>query len=132
MLSKKVLLKTKGNYCYVDPYSREYVSEFRPSVVTRTDFIMEKIAESSLEVIAPVRDEATDAEFKKYWLETTNNKQEPDEDFAVQAFLSEFGVEKVSVKRPQEVIQALEVTIEKEKPVKKSKKKKSTSKKSKK
>lgn len=81
----KVIAHTTGNFQLLDGLSGDLLSAHRPSVVTRTPFIRERVGLEQVKVIAEAPDAATDAEFAKHWKEADG-----DIELAVQSFLSTF------------------------------------------
>lgn len=84
---KKILVETSGSFMLLDPYNGQEVQHNRPSVVVVTGFIEVKIAQGDLKVLSPeLREEATDAEFAKYWKDSDRKAE-----LAVASFVSAFG-----------------------------------------
>jgi len=77
----KTIVKTTGAFMLSDRYTGDQVNPFRPSVVSNSPFIEQRIAAGQLKVLEgnlPLT--ATDADFAEFWKE---NKES-----AVDAFLS--------------------------------------------
>lgn len=64
----------------------ETLEDYRPSVVTPSDYLLTFQMKGSIEVLAPeIPEEATDAEFLKFWLDSDRNDQ-----LAVEAFVGKW------------------------------------------
>lgn len=82
----KILLETEGPFSYVDPITRSELSSFRPSVVQTSEFINTLTAGRKVKIIEnELMDEATDEEFKKFWVES-----DKDRSLAIDSFLAKF------------------------------------------
>lgn len=82
-LNVKHLIETKGAFMLIDPQTRQVIPENRPSVVTSTTFLEERISKGQVSLVAAdISEGATDEEFATYWTEKP--------EIAVEAFLSKF------------------------------------------
>lgn len=78
----KILAETTGEFELVDfSYGGAIVAHNRPSVVESTTFIQSRTALGQIRVLDTLTDEATDAEFEKYYLES-----DKDAELAISAF----------------------------------------------
>jgi hypothetical protein len=87
----KLLVETVGQFMLVD--GLQEIQATRPSVISPSHFFSERVSRNQINVLAELKDEATDLEFKKFLAESNG-----DMDLAVESFLSTFGAEKVSKK----------------------------------
>lgn len=85
----KSLIETTGQFQLVDEL-HQVARANRPTVVELSNFFQTRAFVGQIKMIAALKDEATDAEFAKYWAEA-----EGDRDLAIQSFLSGFGVDAV-------------------------------------
>lgn len=83
----KHLVETTGEFLLHDMNTGDLAESFRPSVVTRSVFIDQRIAAGQLRLIANLKEEASDEEFHSYWREAG------DKELAVSSFLSKFGAD---------------------------------------
>jgi hypothetical protein len=104
----KLLVQPKGDPCsLLDMQTGDEVQPFRPSVVTKSGFIVGRAAAGVIKVIADgLPAKATDEEFQKYWKEAhaagkDGKALDPEDaaELAVESFMSQFGNEK-EVKAP--------------------------------
>jgi hypothetical protein len=86
----KILAETKGSFQLLEPMSGELLPFNRPAVVFSTSFFQTRIARGDVTVHAELKDEATDAEFAKYWAEA--------QDIAIASFKSRYAVDAVETK----------------------------------
>ena len=86
----KCIVKTTGNFGLIQ--FGEKISAFRPSVVTRSSFVENRIALGQLKLVIGdfLPDAATDEEFAQYWKETEDYKGKDREVFAAESYLSKF------------------------------------------
>lgn len=89
----KLLVETTGEFMLMDTSGRQEVQAARPSVVDNTNFINGRIASGFLKGLGPLKDDATDAEFAKYFDESKG-----DSNLAVESFLSTFGADAITEK----------------------------------
>ena len=91
----KTLCETSGNFQLVDVYNGgQIVRGTRPSVVQQTDFVNNRALVGQIKFLGELTDEATDAEFAKYWRETMGDSAR-----AVDSFLAAFGVQRQTEKK---------------------------------
>lgn len=92
----KLLVETTADFMLMDMGGSQEIQAHRPAVVTKTPFINTRTADGQLDVLAQLSDEATDAEFAKYWVESE------DRDLAIAAFADAFSPEpRAQPKTPQ-------------------------------
>jgi hypothetical protein len=84
----KSIYETAGQFQLVGPKRGEIVPASRPAVLESSHFTQQFVGTGRLKVLAQVNDEATDAEFAKYWAES-----EGDKELAVASFVAAFAVE---------------------------------------
>lgn len=82
----KLLVETTGQFMLIVPGSRDEISAHRPSVVSPSSFVNQRAAVGQLSTLGQVADEATDAEFGRYWHDSG------DRDLAISSFLEAFPV----------------------------------------
>lgn len=66
MKARRMVVETKGDYMLNDVSTEQVVEPHRPSVVIKSTFIDQRVANGQLEVIEPST-ELTDAELEKQW-----------------------------------------------------------------
>ncbi len=81
----KLLVNTSGQF-ELHPGNGDILHANRPSVITRSGFIEQRIAYGQVQVLHAVSDTATDEEFAKAFAEAKG-----DEAAAVKAFMAKFG-----------------------------------------
>lgn len=78
----KLLVETTGEFELVDfSYNQAIVAHDRPSVVEATTFIQTRTSLGQIRVLDTLTDEATDAEFEKYFKDS-----DKDVELAIDAF----------------------------------------------
>lgn len=87
----KLLVQTTGKFMLIDSITGNPIEHNRPSVVEPSGFIQHRSMIQQVKHIADLSDEATDAEFHKYWKES-----EGDKDLAIASFVEKFGVKSQS------------------------------------
>lgn len=88
-----ILIKTTETHFYMDPHTRADIQAFRPSVVPTSNFINMLMGQGKIKLIeADLTEDATDAEYEKYFKEC-----DKDERLATESFLSKFQVKEVVV-----------------------------------
>jgi hypothetical protein len=80
----KLLVETTGKFMLLDLGGNQQVPSQRPGVVARNTFIETRVAGDQLTILGQVSDEATDAEFAKYWAESE------DRDLAIESFMAAY------------------------------------------
>jgi hypothetical protein len=87
----KLLAETKGSFQLHDlAHKGQRILARRPSVVENSFFIQDRIGRGQVRVISELKEEATDEAFTSYVKEAEGDMQ-----FAIDAFLAEFGAEAV-------------------------------------
>ena len=82
----KLLVKTSGNHQLVNVLTGQLIRWNRPTVVPTDGFIDRELANGQLTLVkSGLPDEASDAEFAKYW-----SSCDGDEEMAVASYLSKF------------------------------------------
>jgi len=82
----KLLVETTGEFELVDFTANGAIVAFnRPSVVEATTFIQSRTSNGQIRVLDTLTDEATDAEFEKYF-----NDSDKDVELAISAFKTSF------------------------------------------
>lgn len=84
----KVLAETKGDYQLYDFSTGGMVAAHRPSVVSMSTFLQDRVGREQVRIFGELKSEASDDDFKTLFDEADGNKQ-----FAVDAFLAEFGTD---------------------------------------
>jgi hypothetical protein len=79
-----LLVETTGAFSLLGPNGVD-VKRLRPTVIERSSFVEVQCANGQLRVLAELPDEATDAEFAKFWEES-----EGDEELAIESFKATF------------------------------------------
>lgn len=92
----KFLIETTGEFGLVDygVNPAAVIPSTRPCVVEGSGFVTLRHHAGQLRTLGELKDEATDAEFKKYWDETKG-----DSELAVSSFLSTYGKDATPIKR---------------------------------
>lgn len=87
----KLLAETKGSFQLHDLAHRgQMIRAHRPCVIENSQFIQARTSAGQIRIIAELKAEATDEDFVQYWKEAKGDAQ-----FAIDAFLAEFGKEAV-------------------------------------
>ncbi|TPJ51676.1 MULTISPECIES: hypothetical protein [unclassified Mesorhizobium] len=87
----KLLAETKGSFQLHDlAHKGQRIHARRPSVVENSHFIQDRIGRGQVRIIAELKPEATDEDFVAYVKEAEGDMQ-----FAIDAFMAEFGTEAV-------------------------------------
>ncbi|KQS84260.1 hypothetical protein [Rhizobium sp. Leaf383] len=81
---QKILAETTGEFALIDLSVGQHIAPHRPSVVLMTDFVIARTTLNQIAKIAELPDEAADADFEGFWLESG------DRDLAISSFLSTF------------------------------------------
>jgi hypothetical protein len=84
----KILAQTLGTFQLLDNLTGDLIPASRPAVITKTSFTTARAAIEQVRILAELKDDATDAEFRKHWEEAGG-----DYDLAVQSFLSAYGAD---------------------------------------
>lgn len=95
----KLLVETTGSFMLKDPSTGDEIDNAHPSVVKRSEFIQSRTAMGQINIISvDLQEEATDAEFQKFWKECKGDKE-----LAVESFLSAWGkAQKPKVEKQEE------------------------------
>ncbi len=105
----KVLAETTGNFMLVD--GTNLLEAHRPGVITMSAFYQNRISRGHVEMLAKLKDEATDPEFARYVAESDGDMQ-----LAIASFTSTFGIdapETSKVDQPQPVAPAKPAAVKK-------------------
>jgi len=98
----KLLVETKGSFQLHDLAHRgQMIQARRPSVVENSHFIQDRIGRGQVSILGELQEEASDEDFAQYWRDAKNKDGERDRQFAIDAFMSEFGREAVEKPAPR-------------------------------
>lgn len=89
----KFLVETTGQFMLVDPAQVEVIEADRPSVVSSTSFVQQRVSLGQIKILAELKDDASDMEFRDFVRES-----EGDMPLAVESFLSKFGKDAITEK----------------------------------
>lgn len=93
----KVIVQCAGSFMLLDPITGNEIDYNRPCVVTRSEFVLSRMAVGQVRLVsAGIGEAATDAEFEKF-LASSNG----DIALAVSAFLSAFPEEVAALEIPE-------------------------------
>lgn len=91
-MSNKAIVETVGDHMYIDPTNGQVIEHDRPTVVTLTPFVSQKIADGEIKLLTPnLPKQASDEDFLKTHVEFAGNDN--GKNSAVASYAAEFGLD---------------------------------------